>query len=267
MELEADIEVVGGVTFELRPYHRHPSHKEWICLRKNRNFINRYLSLAAEFSECQMVEVGVDQGGSTSFFCQLLNPKKLLALELSDKPVRKLMEFLSEHKLEERVEVVWGVDQADPVKVPALLAQAFGKHKLDLVIDDASHILSPSTATFEMIFPNIREGGLYILEDWSSDHLVERGMQAVLDKDPDGEAAQNISAALAAADEKLETPMSVLICQLVIAAAFHPDWIAEMRVTDGFCEVRRGPGDIPPGTPIANYVGTLGQWIFEPRLN
>jgi hypothetical protein len=36
----------------------------------------------------------------------------------------------------------WGADQANSVVVPELLDNAFGLHSLDLVVDDASHLLA-----------------------------------------------------------------------------------------------------------------------------
>ena len=112
--------------------------------------------LAEEFRECRMVEVGVDQGGSTSFFTKLLSPHKMIALELSGKPVRTVTDFLSEHDPDGRVEIHWGVDQSDRVVVPDIIDRAFGGQTLDLVVDDASHLLAPSTATFEMLFPRYK---------------------------------------------------------------------------------------------------------------
>lgn len=38
---------------------------------------------------------------------------------------------------------------------------------LDLVVDDASHMLSETLSSFEQFFPLLRPGGLYIIEDWS----------------------------------------------------------------------------------------------------
>ena len=37
---------------------------------------------------------------------------------------------------------------------------------LDLVIDDASHLYGPTMASFEVLFPRLRPGGLYVIEDW-----------------------------------------------------------------------------------------------------
>ena len=266
MESPPDIEVVNGTTFELRPWHRVPTNGEWVCLRKCRNFTNRYLALANEFQSCSMVEVGVDQGGSTSFFWKLLQPQKLIAIELCSQPVRAVTEFLSQHDPENRVQMHWGTDQSDKTAVPRIIDQAIQDGALDLVVDDASHLLAPSTASFEMLFPRLRPGGLFLLEDWSAAHLTERSLSSAIDKELDGKFAKQVTEFLAAEGYHPSAPMSVLICQLVVAAGRNPDWISDIRVTDGMCEVRRGAANIPHNTPLADYTGHLGHWIFEPRL-
>ncbi|MCB1703788.1 MAG: class I SAM-dependent methyltransferase [Halioglobus sp.] len=260
-----DTEVIDGITFELRPQHQVPTSPGHVCLRKNRPCTDRYLALAEEFTGCRMVEVGVDQGGSTSFFTTLLKPEKLVALELSTTPVSKVTEFLARHDPRGRVEIHWGVDQADRVAVPATVDRAMGRSDLDLVVDDASHLLRPSTDTFEMLFPRLRANGLYVLEDWSNDHRMERTMVTSLERDPGGNAFRHIASTLTA-DFKRTSPMSVLICQLVLAAAYRPDWIADLRVSLGICEVRRGPGEIPMDTPLAQYIGPLGEWVFAQHM-
>lgn len=257
-----DIELIDGVTFELRPHHRAPTWKKIVCLRKNREFTNRYLELAEEFGGCRMVELGIDQGGSTAFFGKLLKPAKLVAMELTAEPVKALTDFLLHHGLDDSISLHWGVDQADRAAVSAILDEAFDDHPLDFVVDDASHLLTPSTASFEMLFPRLRPGGLFVLEDWSYDHLKELGLHNALQNNADEQLMERFLTAAHSNTEKLY-PMSILICQLVVAAARNPDWITEVRARDGFCEVRRGPAEIPRDTPIHEYIGVLGNAIFE----
>lgn len=257
-----DTETIDGTVFELCPVGRPSQTPESVFLRKNRNFANRYLSLTEEFQNCRMVEVGVDQGGSTSFFLKLFRPENLLAIELSDTPVDSVMNFLAKHDREKKVGIHWGVDQSDPVRVPELVEATFAGQPLDLVVDDASHLLKPTTATFEMLFPRLRSGGLYVIEDWSWRHLKERGINQAICEDTSGALARRAATAL---DPTIgfEIPMSFLICQLVIAAGFNLDWITDIRATDGFCEIRRGDAEIPPGTPISDYLGYVGNRMLD----
>ena len=115
-----------------------------------------------------------------------------------------------------------------------------------------------------MLFPRLRPGGLYVIEDWSFRHLRERGVRQAMKANPGGKAT---SGSIAARDEEeaFDVPMSFLICQLVIAAGYRIDWITDVRVTDGFCEIRRGDADISPGTPISEYIGYVGSRMLETK--
>ena len=42
--------------------------------------------------------------------------------------------------------------------------------ELDLVVDDASHTYEETKASFEFLFPLLRPGGIYVIEDWSWAH-------------------------------------------------------------------------------------------------
>jgi hypothetical protein len=41
---------------------------------------------------------------------------------------------------------------------------------VDLVVDDASHTYEATKTSFEILFPLLRPGGIYIIEDWSWAH-------------------------------------------------------------------------------------------------
>lgn len=252
---------LDDVTFELRPNVRHSTNPEWVCLRKTPKAVESYQALAPMLQGCNMIEVGVDQGGATSFFTKLYKPEKFLALELSTEPVKKLVDFLSEHDPQKTVQLQWGVDQADIETVTRHVQETFADKKLDLVVDDASHLLQPSTITFETLFPRLRQGGVYIIEDWSLDHQLEQFIAA--DTGQSDEVASLRQAVEAADNPKPVKPTSLLICQLVLAAARNPEWIPSIKLFKGYCEVRRGVADIAPNTPIASYTGELGQLLFS----
>ena len=62
-----------------------------------------------------------------------------------------------------------------------ILDHEFVDESIDLVIDDASHLYVETKASFEELFPRLRPGGLFIIEDWASGHtmskLVAAGME------------------------------------------------------------------------------------------
>ena len=80
-------------------------------------------------------------------------------------------------------------------------------------------------------------------------HFPERVVDNAVLNDPDGRFTDKFLEAAKEAPEK-PRPMSVLVCQLAVAAGRNPDWVSEVVARDGFCEVRRGGAAIPENTPI-----------------
>ena len=58
-------------------------------------------------------------------------------------------------------------DQVDCAN-PKLLADKFVDSAFDIIIDDASHQLDQQVISFMVLWPKVRVGGLYILEDINS---------------------------------------------------------------------------------------------------
>jgi hypothetical protein len=61
------------------------------------------------------------------------------------------------------------IDQTDE----AALLNAFGNMAIDVFIDDASHINPLSIRTFEIMFPLVKPGGVYIWEDIHTSYWTE----------------------------------------------------------------------------------------------
>ena len=54
----------------------------------------------------------------------------------------------------------------DSPGLPALVAE-FAPDGCDLIVDDASHVGALSAATFALLWPLVRPGGFYVVEDWA----------------------------------------------------------------------------------------------------
>jgi hypothetical protein len=114
-----------------------------------------------------VLELGIWDGGSVAFWTELLAPRRYLAV---DKDTRGdsayFRRYVTDNGLDDVIDCRWGVDQGDHDALWTLLAD----HDLplvDLVIDDASHSYGPTLASFAGLFPRVRPGGFYIVEDWS----------------------------------------------------------------------------------------------------
>ena len=209
---------------------------------KSRWLVDRYINLIAEFRPERIFELGIFDGGSTALIAQLAEPTKLVAIELAPS-CRALDEFIEAQGLHESVSTYYGVDQADTARVEEIRAREFGSDQLDLVIDDASHLVNETRSSFNALFPHLRPDGLYVIEDWSWAHNM-----MVLD----------------AARAERRTPLSVLVLEIMLAAAHHPDVIDEVMVKKGWAVVRRGREEIDPATfDLASLYGEVGHDLMR----
>ena len=83
----------------------------------------------------------------------------------------------------ERCELIVG-DQADVALLDALAARAGG---FDVIVDDASHIGRLTRASFEILWPHVKPGGWYFMEDVNTSYL------SAYEGDPDPAAAGDTS--------------------------------------------------------------------------
>jgi hypothetical protein len=112
------------------------------------------------------MELGVWEGGSAAFWFEAFLPDKHVAVDRLDRTDSEhFSEYVRRHDLATRLKTYWGVAQEDTERLREIVTAEFDG-PVDLVIDDASHIYGPTRASFETLFPHLRHGGLYIIEDW-----------------------------------------------------------------------------------------------------
>jgi SAM-dependent methyltransferase len=138
---------------------------------KSRHEIEQQARLIEELRPEAIVEIGIAHGGGLALLAALAPTAKVVGIELNRDPPRAFAEHLSRRGLEQRVRPYFGVDQADRTAVRAIVEREFGDRELDLVVDDASHMLAPTRASFEALFPTVRAGGCYVIEHWAWAHI------------------------------------------------------------------------------------------------
>lgn len=157
---------IGGYSFTL-DYQIGGSRKTSIdnnfIIMKTKNFFNHYTSLYGGNYK-RILELGVYQGGSFVFLDQMLTPDKIAAVELNSTTLPALDAYVAKHS--DRARVYYGMSQDDVANLDTIVAEDFGG-ELDLVVDDASHFYEPTKIAFKTLFPKVRPGGMYIIEDWS----------------------------------------------------------------------------------------------------
>ena len=195
---------------------------EYLRLWKDQGLIAQYDQFFAErptFRTERLFEIGMFDGGSVLFWHEFFEPLKHVAVDIAPDPGNPyLAKCLGSGGRDARVRTFWSTDQGNAPRLRQLMRDELGG-PIDIVIDDASHLYDLSKRSFETLFPELRPGGLYIIEDWAWGHWPAYWQTFASQKHP----------------------LTQLIFDLIAAAGTSRDWISRVTVFQGFTVIERGP--------------------------
>ncbi len=110
-----------------------------------------------------IVEIGTFQGESTRILATTFPNSRILTIDISNEP-RDFSNFTNIFFA--------NIDQSNAIILGQEISTMF-PDGVDLVIDDASHLGSLSYATFKAVFPFLKSGGAYFIEDWGTGYWSE----------------------------------------------------------------------------------------------
>lgn len=223
------------------------STAERLLLAKTRDHIECFTERMKGFRAEAIFELGVFKGGSTVFLHQTLHPRTLIAVDIDPDPVPALEAYVSRHGLDAVIRRHYGVDQTDDARIDAILDTELGDERLDLVVDDASHGYPETRATFEALFPRLRPGGRYVIEDWAWAHFDQDLWQR------DGGYWRERPA------------LTNLVVEAMLVLGSFPDVVAEVHLEPDFVEIARGTRDLPPRLDLSTMYLNRGN-RFRPLL-
>lgn len=100
-----------------------------------------------------MLEIGVSQGGSLELWRNYFGPKaRIFGIDIEPACARRV----------DRPNQVRIGSQADPAFLRSLVAET---GPLDIILDDGSHVGAHQTASLKALWPHLKVGGVYIIED------------------------------------------------------------------------------------------------------
>lgn len=235
------------VTTDADHYPEQESAADHFVLAKDRRMVETLIAVLASLAPARIVELGIFKGGSTALIALLTRPQTLTAVDFSPTPVPALDEFIVAAGLEAVVRPHHGVDQSDARTLAAVVDADHGGEPLDLVIDDASHLYRETRASFALLFPRLRPGGLFMIEDWAWAHYGRRLWQTRGGWFHDRPALTN------------------LIIELTMIAGTSPDLIPKMTVVRDWVIVERGPRRVEGALRLEDHYENRGL-PFRPLL-
>ena len=216
-------------------------------LMKPAAHVAAYARVLDEFERPRMIELGLAYGGSLAWFALRARPARLVGIEYEPDRIAHLDHFVRARDLGAVVRPYFGVDQADGDRLREIVAAEFGDESIDLVVDDASHLYGPTLASFETLFPLVRPGGLYLIEDWAGLHQIAARLGRMLAEAP-AEEAERLAARLAERIESgagAETPLSRLAIEFMLVQTSETTLIDDLTVNRHWIAVRRGSAALP----------------------
>lgn len=220
LEWRSDREfTVGGVNFECAPLgdYTGKTTSERFLLLKDRGSIEQYATVFKQEQPKTILEFGIFQGGSPALFSLWFDAQKFVGIDIAE-PIPAFDEFCRTHPIGSRIRTHYRTSQNDRARVEEIVRQEFGSTPIDLVIDDASHYYEYTREAFEIAFPLLRPGGMYVIEDWGWAHWPNVHSHYL------GRA-----------------PLSILIMELVMLCASRHDLISNIQIFPAFAFIHKSP--------------------------
>lgn len=219
-------------------------------LGKTRRYIDKYVEHLVGEDFKNIFELGIFRGGSTVFFAEFLRPNKLVAIDFETRQIKRLNDFSIEPRNLGKVKPYYGVNQADILRLDEIFRAEFGTEKLDIVIDDASHLLDETRKSFNYLFPRLRSGGLYFIEDWSWAHLPDSNF---LQESMRGAELSDLASSYNSIQKNFmgKSTLANLVIEIVLASVAAPNAIDELIINDGFVIVKRGGAELPSNFDVS----------------
>jgi predicted O-methyltransferase YrrM len=239
--------IVGDLTFQTLPADLLDQDEPTMStagadflLFKHRATVERYAEVLEELGPMHIFELGILEGGSTALLRELAQPCVIAAVDRRPPLNPALRDYVSRRQLDDVIRIHTDVDQADRSHLAKIAEEAFGDEPLDLVVDDCSHRYEATRASFNELFPRLRLGGVYAIEDW------------------DWTRYKRIAEMWAD-----QVPLTRLILEIMLVLASSSNLISEVAVADGLVQVKRGNAKIDSrGFDILDFLDASGRRLL-----
>jgi predicted O-methyltransferase YrrM len=216
---------------------------EKLYIAKSVEFIRRYLSIIKSTKPRNIVELGIFRGGSVAFLQLAAKPERFLALEISPDRLDNLDKFIHAEGLGQSLKIAYGVDQANGALVRQITTEHMGEGRcLDLVVDDASHLLAPTRTSFEALFPLIRPGGSFVIEDYAGTHILTANWLPLALKGS-ASAQRVVTEGMRYAVQEDRLPLHLLAVEAMLGSIVAPGLIERVVVDRHWLRIIRGSRD------------------------
>lgn len=139
-------------------YTKYSAPEGWGDKGTLHSYIDLYAAQMTKRSNVSVLEIGVEYGHSIAMWQEYFKNSKVYGIDIKSDNI--------EFELENFI-----LGDATDAEV---ISKNFPRNKFDYVIDDGSHTIADQIASFDLIFPKMKNGGKYFIEDVNGDTAVQR---------------------------------------------------------------------------------------------
>ena len=238
---------LNGTTFHIpKADGKGKSRADSFAIVKGNQLLNAYADLVADAPK-SIFEVGFFEGGSSVFLDRLFTPDQLTCVDIRPDRIEPVDAYIQQNARQDAFRMFYSIDQSDKAKLRKMVHDHHGG-TLDLVIDDASHEYFRSKATFEALFPFLKPGGIYFLEDfgWAHTPVYQKRKPRWKRKPP---WKPDIAA------------LSNLVFELTMIMATNSSIISKIEMDTASCRIVRGPIDLGDSFSVDESYISRGKQI------
>jgi len=209
---------------------RKESESSLFTIVKNEQYFDTYIKLL-NIQVKSLVEVGFLNGGSSVFFDLMYSPESFTAIDRRKDKIIPVHHYIERKKRNENFRLLYGFDQGDTESLIEMVQKYHGGG-IDMVIDDASHQYELTKKTFSVLFPHMRPGGTYVIEDhgWAHDRRYQ-DLDHVWSNRP---------------------ALTNFIFELTMLNSSRSDIVSSIYINSGMCLIKKGAAQYlePPFDPV-----------------
>lgn len=222
------------------------SREDSFAIIKGSQLLNSYAELAADQPK-SIFEVGFFEGGSSVFLDRLFKPDQLTCVDIRDDRIEVVDRYIEQSGREDAFRMFYSIDQSDKDTLRRMVHDYHGG-SLDLVIDDASHEYFRSKATFEALFPFLKPGSVYMLEDFGWAHTpVYQKLKPRWKRKPPWKP--DVAA------------LSNLVFELTMIMSTNAQIISKIEMDAASCRIVRGPMELGNSFSVEDSYISRGKKI------
>lgn len=138
-------------------YLKYSAPEGWGDKGTLHSYIDLYANEITKRSNVSVLEIGVEYGHSIAMWQEYFSNSKVYGIDIKSSNISFDLDNF----------ILGDATDSEVIK------KHFARNKFDYIIDDGSHTISDQVRAFDILFPKMKNGGKYFIEDVNGDKAIK----------------------------------------------------------------------------------------------